>query len=129
MKTKVTLLVLALATVFSCNNKPKETADTIYTNGKIYTVNEAQPWVEAVAVKDGKFIKVGTSAEIEALQGENTTVVNLDGQFAMPGLGDPHIHPAMVMPKRVYCALPGTFYEPTEEMTLNVLKEAIANYP
>jgi predicted amidohydrolase YtcJ len=118
-----------LVAVFACEQIPKETADTIYTNGKIYTVNKTQPWVEAVAIKDGKFIKVGATAEVEALQGENTDVINLEGQFAMPGLGDPHIHPALVMPKRVYCALPGTFYEPTEEMTLTALKEAIANYP
>ena len=129
MKSKITLLVLALTTFFACKQQPQETADTIYTNGKIYTVNEAQPWVEAVAIKDGKFMKVGSVAEVEALQGENTAVVNLKGQFAMPGLGDPHIHPALVMPKRVYCSLPGTFYEPTEEMTLTALKEAIANYP
>ena len=44
MNYKLTLFVIALATVFSCTNAPKETADTIYTNGKIYTVNEAQPW-------------------------------------------------------------------------------------
>lgn len=129
MKTKITILTLVLATFFACNQTPKEIADIIYTNGKIYTVNESQPWAEAVAIKDGKFIKVGTSADIEAFKGENTTVVNLEGQFAMPGLGDPHIHPALVMPKRVYCALPGTFYEPTEEMTLTALKDAIANYP
>jgi len=129
MKIKLTILVLTLATFFACTKAPKETADTIYTNGKIYTVNELQPWVEAVAIKDGKFIKVGTSADIEVFKGENTNVINLEGQFAMPGLGDPHIHPALVMPKRVYCALPGTFYEPTEEMTLTALKEAIANYP
>ena len=129
MKTKLTLLVLSLVTFFACEQPPKETADTIYTNGKIYTVNEAQPWVEAVAIKDGKFIKVGTSAEIEKLGGETTEVIDLAGQFAMPCLGDPHIHPALVMPKRVYCALPGTFYEPTEEMTLAALNDAIANYP
>ena len=129
MKTKTLLLILILANFFACKQQPKETADTIYTNGKIYTVNETQPWAEAVAIKDGKFIKVGTSADIEAFKGENTEVVNLNGQFAMPGLGDPHIHPALVMPKRVYCSLPGTFYEPTEEMTLTALKEAIANYP
>ena len=129
MKIKLTILVLTLATFFACTKAPKETADTIYTNGKIYTVNELQPWVEAVAIKDGKFIKVGTSADIEVFKGENTNVINLEGQFAMPGLGDPHIHPALVMPKRVYCALPGTFYEPTEEMTLTALKEAISNYP
>ena len=129
MKTKTLLLILILANFFACKQESKETADTIYTNGKIYTVNEDLPWAEAVAIKDGKFIKVGTSADIEAFKGENTAVVNLNGQFAMPGLGDPHIHPALVMPKRVYCSLPGTFYEPTEEMTLTALKEAIANYP
>ncbi|HIG41811.1 MAG TPA: hypothetical protein EYQ14_14935 [Gammaproteobacteria bacterium] len=35
-------------------------ADTVYTNGTIYTVNQAEPWAEAVALKDGKFIAVGT---------------------------------------------------------------------
>ncbi len=123
------IAILLLCVCISCNQEAKETADTIYTNGKIYTVNEAQPWAEAIAIKDGKFMKVGSTADVEALQGENTNVINLEGQFAMPGLGDPHIHPALVMPKRVYCALPGTFYEPTEEMTLKALKEAIADYP
>ena len=92
MKTKFTILVLVLVTFFACEQQPKETADTIYTNGKIYTVNEAQPWADAVAIKDGKFIKVGSTAEVEALQGENTKVVNLDGRMAMPGLVDTHNH-------------------------------------
>jgi len=129
MKTKITLLVLALTTFFACEQQPKETADTIYTNGKIYTVNETQPWVEALAIKDGKFIKVGTSADIEVFKGENTTVVNLKGQFVMPGIIDPHIHPALLMTKRAYCSLPGTFFEPSEEDILTALKEAISNYP
>ncbi len=132
MKQLVFLVSVFLIILQSCNSnskKNRETADTIYINGKIYTVNETQPWAEAVAIKDGKFIRVGSTADVEALSGENTNVINLEGQFAMPGLGDPHIHPALVMPKRVYCALPGTFYEPTEEMTLTALKEAIANYP
>ena len=37
-------------------------ADVIITHGKVYTVNPAQPWAEAVAVKDGKIIAVGTDA-------------------------------------------------------------------
>ncbi len=37
-----------------------EEADTAYTNGRIYTVSEAQPWAEAVAIKDGKFEVVGS---------------------------------------------------------------------
>ncbi|MBD3857695.1 MAG: amidohydrolase, partial [Acidobacteria bacterium] len=87
-----TLLIAALS--FGCAQQPAEIADTVYTNGKIYTVNEAQPWAEAVAIKDGKFLVVGSAAEVEAVTGKETEVVDLAGAFAMPGIGDPHIHPA-----------------------------------
>ena len=77
-----------------CNgDQSDQFADTIYTNGKIYTVNENQPWAEAVAIKDGKFIKVGSNSEIEVLSGENTKVIELNGQFVMPGIVDMHAHP------------------------------------
>jgi len=108
---------------------PTLVADTVYTNGKIYTVNNAQPWAEAVAIKDGKYIVVGSSEATAAVTGQNTKIIDLDGGFAMPGIGDTHIHAALVMPKRAFCGLPGTFYEPTEEQTINALKECIANYP
>jgi adenine deaminase len=63
-----------------------DSADTIYINGKIYTVNEAQPWAEAVAISDGMFLVVGSNADVEPVTGEGTVVVDLDGQMAMPGL-------------------------------------------
>ena len=106
-----------------------DVADTVYTNGKIYTVNDAQPWAEAVAIKDGKFIAVGSNDDVVAVTGDGTEVIDLSGAFAMPGIGDSHIHPALVMPKRAFCGLPGTFYEPSEEQTVDALKECIANYP
>lgn len=93
MKIKLILLFTVLATLFACTKSPKQVADTIYSNGKIYTVNETQPWVEAVAIKDGKFIKVGSNSEVEALTGENTKLVDLKGQFVMPGIFDLHAHP------------------------------------
>ncbi len=133
MKTGVhsLLVVGGLCLVIGCTTPEKtgEVADTVYTNGKIYTVNEAQPWAEAVAIKDGRFLVVGSNADVEEVTGEATAVVDLGGGFAMPGIGDTHIHPALVMPKRAFCGLPGTFYEPTEEQTLDALKECIANYP
>lgn len=104
-------------------------ADIVYTNGKIYTVNERLPWAEAVAIKDGEFIAVGSADEIAAVTGSATEVVDLAGAFVMPGIGDVHIHPALVMPKRAFCGLPGTFYEPTEEDIISTLKECIADYP
>jgi len=68
-------------------------ADVVYTNGRIYTVNEAQPWAEAVAIKDGKFLVVGSNADVEAVTGNGTEVVDLDGKFVMPGILDLHTHP------------------------------------
>lgn len=123
------MIGVALSIGCSTPSPPGDVADTVYTSGKIYTVNEAQPWAEAVAVKDGKFLVVGSNADVEEVTGEATAVVDLGGGFAMPGIGDTHIHPALVMPKRAFCGLPGTFYEPTEEQTLDALKECIANYP
>ena len=67
--------------------------DTIYTNGRIYTVDESNAWAEAVAIKDGKFVAVGSTAEVAALGGDSTEIVDLDGQFVMPGLIDTHTHP------------------------------------
>ncbi len=130
MKPIRVLLTLAASAALGCGGQTTgDVADTIYKNGKIYTVNEAQPWAEAVAIKDGKFLVVGSNADVGAVTGEGTEVVDLGGAFAMPGIGDSHIHPALVMPKRAYCGLPGTFYEPTEEQTLDALRECIANYP
>ena len=135
---KLPLLFLLGTLVASCSEEQTaavetkakaQSADTVYTNGKIYTVNEKQPWAEAVAIKDGKFIAVGSADEIAAVTGDATEVVDLNGVFAMPGLGDSHIHPAMVMPRRAFCSLPGSFFEPTEEDIVNALKECLKTYP
>ncbi|MGI9524193.1 MAG: amidohydrolase [Hyphomicrobiaceae bacterium] len=69
-----------------------QTADTVYTNGKIYTVNEKYPWAEAVAVKDGKFIVVGSAANAKAVTGSSTRVIDLNGAFVMPGVQENHVH-------------------------------------
>jgi predicted amidohydrolase YtcJ len=104
-------------------------AETVYINGRIYTVNGKQPWAEAVAIKDGKFLRVGSNDEIGGAIVETTEVVDLQGAFAMPGIGDSHIHPALLMAKRAFCALPGTFFEPTEEEILAALRKCIDEYP
>jgi len=67
-------------------------ADTVYTDGRIYTVNAAQPWATAVAIKDGSFAVVGSVADVEDVTGEGTEVVDLGGRMAMPGLIDTHNH-------------------------------------
>ena len=44
--------------------EPAMVADTVYTNGRIYTVNDARPWVEAVAINDGMFLVVGSAGDV-----------------------------------------------------------------
>ena len=88
----VGMLLLTLASFG--NAKTREPADTVYKNGKIYTVNEKNAWAEAVAIKDGRFIKVGSNTDVKKFIGKHTEVIDLGGKFAMPGIHDVHVHPA-----------------------------------
>ena len=67
-------------------------ADTIFYGGDIVTMNKSQPTTEAVAVQDGKIIKLGSLAKLKALQGKDTKLINLNGQTLLPGLVEPHVH-------------------------------------
>lgn len=102
-----TLQPLAIALVFfslllmssSCGGDdpdPGGTADgvdMVLRNGVIYTVNEAQPFAEAVAIDDGIIVFVGSNADVEPYIGSNTTIEDLNGRMVMPGIHDVHIHP------------------------------------
>ncbi|GMU51941.1 MAG: hypothetical protein AMXMBFR33_10870 [Candidatus Xenobia bacterium] len=67
-------------------------ADQIYTNGTIITVAESQPEAEALAVKDGKILAIGSSQEVLKLQGPETIMVDLKGHTMVPGFVDGHSH-------------------------------------
>jgi len=67
--------------------------DAIYYNGKIATLDAAGSTVQAVAVKDGKFLNVGGTEEIKQLAGKSTRMVDLGGKTVVPGLIDAHTHP------------------------------------
>jgi predicted amidohydrolase YtcJ len=67
-------------------------ADLIFENGKIYTVDRRMPWAEAVAIRNGKIVFVGTTAGAREWQGPQTGIVDLKSRMMMPGLGDVHNH-------------------------------------
>jgi predicted amidohydrolase YtcJ len=69
-----------------------QSADTILVNGKILTVDPQFSIREAVAVRDGKIMAVGSSAEIRKLVGPQTRTIDLQGRTVIPGLIDSHIH-------------------------------------
>lgn len=67
-------------------------ADSIYFNGSIYTVDENNPQVEAVAVKGGMIMAIGSATEIMKLHGDATEMVDLKGQTMTPGFIESHAH-------------------------------------
>lgn len=68
-------------------------ADLILTDARVYTVETAQPWAQAVAVKDGKILAVGSDAQMRRWRGSATRMVDLHGKLLMPAFGDAHAHP------------------------------------
>ncbi len=69
-----------------------EKADMILLNGSIITMDKKNPKVEAIAIKEDRILKLGTTEEINQLIGENTKSIDLKGQFAMPGFIEGHGH-------------------------------------
>ncbi|MDG2534158.1 amidohydrolase [Sphingomonas sp. HITSZ_GF] len=82
-----------------------EAADLILTNGRVYTVEEGAPWAEAVAIKDGRILAVGSVAKIAKRKGAKTRVVDLHGRFLMPAFGDAHAHPIFGGMSHARCSL------------------------
>jgi len=67
-------------------------ADLIVHNAKVTTLDDAQPAAQAVAVRDGVFIAVGTNEAVMPLRGDRTTVIDAQGRRVIPGLNDSHLH-------------------------------------
>ncbi len=93
MKALAALLVaIVSAFEFSPARAKVPTADLVFKNGNIYTVNERQPTAEAVAVKGDRIIFVGSNRETQNYVGKNTRVVDLNGKTLVPGMTDAHHH-------------------------------------
>src|SRR5580658_663325 len=68
-------------------------ADTVYRNGFIYTVDAADSVQQALAVRAGRIVYVGSEAGLKPFVGARTAVIDLKGRMLMPGLVDGHMHP------------------------------------
>ena len=88
-----TFLSASLLLLFAaCSGSSESAADFVFTNGKVYTVNEAQPWAEAVVVKGNKIIYVGDAGGAAPYVGEGTEQFDLDGKMLLPGFVSGHDH-------------------------------------
>ncbi len=103
--THLRILLAASTTFFlltACEQKTTEetvtveevatTADHIFINGSIYTVDTERSWAQAVAIRDGIVVYVGDNAGAEAYLGETTLLTDLTGHMMLPGFHDSHNH-------------------------------------
>ncbi|MDY8135927.1 amidohydrolase [Aquimarina sp. 2201CG5-10] len=99
MKYMTSLLIFFsfLCITSSCDNDDdKETiqsSQTVYYNGKIYTVNPEEAWAEAVVVNDSKITFVGSTIEAFNFADAGAKQIDLEGALMLPGIHDVHMHP------------------------------------
>jgi predicted amidohydrolase YtcJ len=98
-------LLLAASASF-VHAQDAQPADLIVHNAKVVTVDAKFTVVEAVAVRGGKIVATGTSADILKLKGEKTRVVDAKGKTVLPGLYDSHVHPVGAALSEVGDAIP-----------------------
>jgi len=82
----------ALVGCIGQQNSSQQTADAIYTNGKIWTGDEANPWAVGLAIKGDRIVAVDSANALLKWRGENTDYHDLRGKFVVPGFQDSHIH-------------------------------------
>ncbi len=70
----------------------QEKADLVLINGKVYTVDEAKPTAQSVAVKGDKIIALGSNSETQKYVGPRTLIVDAQGKLVLPGFIDAHTH-------------------------------------
>src|SRR5262249_25418705 len=70
------------------------TADFVVVNAKVYTSDVSQPRAEAFAVRDGRFVAVGSSADVRNLATAKTQVIDAGGMTVTAGFIDTHCHPS-----------------------------------
>lgn len=87
---RATLFSALVIFLSACSHQ--EAADTIISGGKIYTMNDSQPVVEAVAIKGEKVLYAGNLAGAEKYRGEGTQSINLEGKVMTPGFIEGHGH-------------------------------------
>ncbi|MEK6320728.1 MAG: amidohydrolase [Acidobacteriota bacterium] len=91
----VTLVALAFLAPFTLSAQEMmspDPADLILRNGLIYTVDSTNTLTEAVAIRGGKIVFVGSSNDVKRYRGKQTRVIDLKGQLVLPGFNDNHVH-------------------------------------
>jgi predicted amidohydrolase YtcJ len=92
------ILLSILLSFSSCKkvnnaNEASQSNEQFYKNGQIYTVNASQEWAEAMLVRNGIIIAIGTEAGVRNQASGNAQIIDLNNKMVMPGIHDVHLHP------------------------------------
>ena len=83
---------LSVASLFAEKEKAAESANLIFLNGNIYTLNATQPHAEAIALKGERILFAGSNEEVKKRADAGTKTIDLHGQTVVPGFTDSHYH-------------------------------------
>ena len=120
-------LLLLLILCAGCAG-PSDVADLVLNNGRIYTGDKNNPWVEAVAIRGKHIIKVGTDDSILTVTGAKTRIIDLEQRMAMPGINDAHNHAVRGVASDLFeCRFP--FTATPEEISIKIESCVEANPP
>ena len=92
MRDLLSSAVVILLSCFALGQNPAWSADIALVHAHIYTVNARQPWAEALAIRDGKIMALGTDREINGYRGASTKVIDARSRLVLPGFTDCHAH-------------------------------------
>jgi predicted amidohydrolase YtcJ len=101
-------------------------ADLAFVNGAVYTVDPARPRAQAVAVREGRIVAVGSDDDVRELLGPATDVIDLKGRMLLPGFQDAHIHPASSGLEMLRCNLSNAYALPDYR---RIVAEYAAGHP
>ena len=93
--TVILAVALGSVTCGAAGSSDALAPDVVFHNGKIATVNAEFEMVEAVAVRDGRIVAVGSNDRVRALAANGTRLVDLEGKTVLPGFHDNHVHLSM----------------------------------
>lgn len=91
-KTQTFILVIVLFVTGCSSEKTCIESDLVLINTKIYTANPNNPTAEALAIKNGKFVFIGTNTEAQNFNCGESKLLDLEGSFVYPGFIDAHAH-------------------------------------
>ena len=95
---------------------------TVFRNGTVLSVDAAFSEHQALAIRDGKVLALGTEEAVKAAAGRGHRVVDLDGRVVMPGFIEPHMH-FVLLAGLGHLRDVGPFQNPTFESALEALSE------